>query len=502
MDLSCPAGQFVSVTSTGAWDADQCMFLGENCRCVRLPPLPLGDIGLYSALARDGQDLVMSAYNIDYGDLMFGIGQSDGSILWSFLDGVSTTTVSITGDVDGPRAGNSAAGPDVGLDTDIAVGPGGQIHIAYRDRDRGALKYAVLSTRQAIGTSGTRGWQLHTIEDGRSGETGLYSSLSLDALGRPRIAYLSVREDDGAGGRRSVLRLAFSSTTAPTSASDWSFRDIDTLSLNGRSCEHRCDANEVCLAQNQNCAVPDPAGCSAACTSTQRCISGACLTIDPLPPFRDLPLARGLWPSLQSLPDGGIMIAYHDRVLHGLRIAQIPGNDLRGGPLSIDIIDGSTGPGVLGDDTGLFPSLFVTPTGGIHVAYMNASAQSLRYKNLDAALAPLISEEVEGGLSVGGGPDGILIGADSALVVDQGGEVRIAYQDATRLDLRYARRGASATWTSVTLAGDETPYRGSFGFYTDQVLDRSGTNPAVSSYRYFLSAPSGPDNGLELYAPR
>ena len=38
-------------------------------------------------------------------------------------------------------------------------------------------------------------------------------------------------------------------------------------------------------------------------------------------------------------------------------------------------------------------------------------------------------------------------------------------------------------------------------FYADQVLAPDRTGPMVSSYRYFLSAPGGPDNGVALFSP-
>jgi hypothetical protein len=129
---------------------------------------------------------------------------------------------------------------------------------------------------------------------------------------------------------------------------------------------------------------------------------------------------------------------------------------------------------------------------------MNQTRRALLYRSLDANLQTLEVSIVEEGLTTSGGPDGVLIGADSALVVDRTGAVRIAYQDATNGELRYARR-MGAMWNILTLAGNESPYRGSFGFYNDQALDRDRENPLVSTYRYFLSAPNGPDNGVEVF---
>lgn len=488
--LTCPPGQFVSVTSSGAWSRRECEVTGETCRCEVLPPLPIGDIGLHSALAFDGTGAVMSAYNLDYGDLMFGFVQANGTVDWSFVDGVPTTTTSITGDVDGPRGGNSDPGVDVGLYTDIATDNAGRPHIVYQERARGALRYA----RQSA-----MGWQIHTVDGDAVGATGLYASLAFDAAGVPHVAYLAAREERG-GRRVSALRLAWASSGAPSARADWSFRDVAVYDLSGEGCDDRCNVDEVCLSSTGACVVPDPRSrCNPTCGSGEACVSGACRAVEPAPGFRDLPLARGLWPSLAVLADGTVVIAYHDRVDRSLHVARITG-DLRNAPIDDVTLDGLGAPSGSSDDTGLFPSLYATPGGELHLSYLNASRSALWYMLLDGSLAPIVAEEIEAGLAMGGGPDGALIGADSALVVDSSGIARVAYQDATLGDLKYARRRGTNDWVVLTLAGDEAEYRGSFGFYTDQVLDDTRTDPLVSTYRYDLGAAMGPRNGIEVFS--
>ena len=490
MGLECPPGEFVSVTSSGAWSRRECSVLGESCRCEQLPALPEGDIGLYSALAHDGRGAVLSAYNLDYGDLMFGLVQEDGSVAWEFVDGLPPTGP-VTGRIDGPRGGIATPGPDVGLYTDVAADNAGRPHIVYQDRDRGALKYARLDRT---------GWSVHTVQGEGVGDTGLYSSLVLDVSGRPVVAYLSAREVNG-DRRLSVLRLAVATTSTPTEAGHWRFRDLATVDLTGQPCADRCNTNEVCLASNQACVVPSAeSACTPRCGSREACVAGSCQAVRPLPAFRDLPRARGLWPSLALLPDGGALIAYHDRVDRSLRMARIDG-DLLGGALTTRVIEGTGAPGGGSDDTGHFPSLYVSPGGQIHLTYMNATRQALIYRVLERSLDTALTEDVEVGLGAGMSPDGLLLGADSALVVDADGVARVAYQDATQGDLKYARRAGVGQWSIITLAGGELPYRGSFGFYTDQILDPARRSPVVSTYRYFLSAPSGPMNGIELFGP-
>ncbi len=478
MGLTCAPGQFVSVTSSGAWSLRECRVTGESCSCEDLPPLPEGDIGLYSALDHDGRSLVVSAYNLDYGDLMFGIADEQGDLSWEFVDGVPTTTTSITGATDGPRGGNSDPGPDVGAYTDLVAD--GRPQIAYYDRDRGALKYATLTSN---------GWQHHEVDGSAIGDTGLYASIALDAGRRPVIAYLAAREVRGSS-RISALRIAFARTATPTGAADWATRDLDTYDLSGLSCDDRCNSNEVCLAGG-TCAVPEN-NCNPRCNAPEVCVARTCRATERTSPFRDLPQARGLWPSLGFLPDGTLLILYHDRVAGSLKAARITGRDLRGGPLTLATIDAQ-------GETGLYPSLFVTPGGELHVSYMNATRQALLYRTLDPQLQTVILETVIEGIAMGTGPDGVIFGADSAVVVDAPGIVRIAYQDATHGDLRYARRAPGGVWSSNVLAGESMPSMGSFGFYSDQVLLPGRQRAAVSTYRYFLAAPNGPDNGVVLF---
>jgi hypothetical protein len=486
MGLMCPPGQFISVTSSGAWDQNQCMFLGAACHCERLPPLPVGDVGLYSALAHDGASPVVSAYDLDYGDLVFGTVQPDGvTVAWEFVDGVPTTTTSITGDVDGPRGGNSEPGDDVGIYTDLAADALGRAHIAYVDRDKWDLKYA-------LGLAGT--WRIHTVAT--EGDTGLYASIALDAMGRPRIAYLGAREDTPNGDRRSVLRVSITATTTPTAVSDWTTREIETVSLSQFECADRCRIGEVCRAADFRCVKPDvPTRCTPLCSGDTRCLNGMCTAIEPLPPFRDLPKARGLWPSIGVLPDQSLLVAYHDRIDLSLKLARIAGPDPRTGAIDVRVIEGGS------DEVGLYPSLFVTPAGEIHLAYVNATRRSLVYRLLDQNLQTVSNEVVETGIGMGSDPDGELIGADPALVVDAQGVVRIAYQDATAGDLKYARRMAGGMWTLATLRGTESPYMGSFGFYNDQIIGPDRRSPLVSTYRFFLSAPMGAENGLVIVTP-
>jgi len=487
MGLACSPGEFLSITSTGAWDTGMCQLTGETCECEALPPLELGDVGLYSAIAYDRETPLVSAYNLTWGDLTLGRLQPDGITMdWEFVDGVGTSTTMITGGIDGPRRGNSDIGDDVGIYTDIAVDRRGRPHIAYMDRTNGALKYAV---------GDPAGWKIHTIESG--GSTGMFASMTISREGLRVVAYLAARQPNGST-RFNVLRLAISSTLTPTRDSDWQIRTIESQSLAAYGCEEQCNPGEVCRASDLQCHTPDPSGCPSGCGAGERCIANRCSLIDPLPPFRTLPLARGLWPSVQMLPDRTILVAYHDRIERNLKVARIAGPNPSTGAISVQTVDGR-GAGTM-DDVGHYPSLFVTPGGEIHLAYMNATRRSVQYRNLGAGLTTVVNERVESGLGSATVPGGDLVGADPAVVVDASGTVRIAYQNATTGELRYARRMGTDSWTIVTLKGKEMPYSGSYGFYTDQAVDSMRGAPMVSTYRYWLLE-DGNNNGLELITP-
>jgi len=484
-DLMCPRGQFISVTSTGAWDSGQCEILDEACECVRYPPLPEGDIGLYSAMTQDGQNTFLSAYNVDYGDLMFGVLLRDGTnIDWEFVDGVPSSTSAVTGDVDGPRGGLSEPGADVGLYTDIEVDVLGQPHIVYHDRTNGALKYAI---------GAMDGWKLHTIDS--AGTAGLYADLTFTDDGRPRIAYLTVREDRG-GSRHSTLKLAVSNSLSPQSSSAWTIRNLDDRSLTPYGCEVRCNPSEVCRASDHVCLTPSPANtCPDGCPdANEACYQGMCIGVDTIEPVSDLPKASGLWPSLDLKSDGTALVAYYDSINGELKMAEIAGPNPGVGVANTPWVVHTSAAA----DLGRFPSLFVSSAQEVHLSYLDQTRRAVVYRKLDSLHSTLVTEIVEEGLNQGISPSGDWLGADTALVVDATGIVRIAYQNGTSGALRYARRMSSGNWNLVTLKGEEDPYEGSYGFYVDQVLTQGGTAPLVSSYRYWLAEPMG--NGVVVVA--
>ncbi|MDY0061195.1 MAG: hypothetical protein RBU45_15410 [Myxococcota bacterium] len=66
------------------------------------------------------------------------------------------------------------------------------------------------------------------------------------------------------------------------------------------------------------------------------------------------------------------------------------------------------------------------------------------------------------------------VGADSRLILDRDGVLHVFYQDATTLDLLEAHPLPGGGFSRQTLAGDERPYAGAFGFYIDAATTDTG----------------------------
>ncbi|RME23254.1 MAG: hypothetical protein D6806_11590, partial [Deltaproteobacteria bacterium] len=79
------------------------------------------------------------------------------------------------------------------------------------------------------------------------------------------------------------------------------------------------------------------------------------------------------------------------------------------------------------------------------------------------------------------------VGNWAAIALDAAGNVRVAYQDGTTLDLVYAIRDAGG-WNVEILArrlyGDA--FEGAYGFYTDQVMNAAGDLAHISNFKHNL----------------
>jgi hypothetical protein len=388
--------------------------------CVCTPDVPYGRIGPFSAVAVTSTgDAWVSAYAETHGDLVVATARNPGRIpssAWEFVDGVPDGPVVIP-DSD-IRGGIVAKGPDVGKYTSIAIGAGDTPMVTYFDRDEGSLRFAARY-------GGV--WQIHVIDVGTGRIdpelggtiTGLYSSLTLRSDdGRPGVAYMA-QVSEGNGVVRAEVRFAASQSPTPTSVNDWVFWTVDS-------------------------AVLPPTGPDS----------------DPTP----IPGGLGLFVHATRDASQAPILAYYDRVAGALKLARF---DAVGGTFAApEVLDGGGG-----RDVGWYPSVAVDGEGVIHVSYMDATRDDLKYVNT-ADRTPVVIDD--GYRIVGLTEDGLpkpefhFVGDDSNMVITPTGPA-IIYQDATSHELLYAARTSSGTWQRRTIAGDERDFVGAYGFFASAV---------------------------------
>lgn len=177
----CPAGYELAPRQRGTVNPNSCALEGEVCECIEATPLPIGAIGRYSDLSAVSGVAWVSAYSDDYGDLIVGKGNPSEGLSWMWVDGVPTEAP-VVASPSGPRAGVEEQGADVGAYTSIGVSPQGIVHVAYLDRDRARLKYAVADTRLE-----ELSWRIYTLD--AEVEVEGWIELALSSTGLPFIVY-------------------------------------------------------------------------------------------------------------------------------------------------------------------------------------------------------------------------------------------------------------------------------------------------------------------------
>lgn len=133
-----------------------------------------GDVGAGCSLALDAADRVHISY-YDY-------DSTRGALRYATWDGVAghSWERQVVDDAD-----------DVGGYTSIALDRAGRPAISYRDFTNGDLKLARGAAAAPSGDAYTpAAWQIETVD--AAGDVGTYTSLALDNLDRPQIAYLDV----------------------------------------------------------------------------------------------------------------------------------------------------------------------------------------------------------------------------------------------------------------------------------------------------------------------
>jgi hypothetical protein len=477
----CPPGHELAYPSPPYMDEASCEPLPLQCSCKEGEALKPGILGRYSALAAAAGTLYASAYENDFGDLVLlsaKLGALDSQAR-EIVDGVPQKPPSKA--PSGWRGGIEEEGDDVGQDTDIVVGSAGEPIVSYRDVTNRSLKLA----RREGGK-----WTIHTVElpKGAKEIVGRYSALLLDG-GKLSIAYLALNVPDAAGSFKSELRWATAASDRPGATADWTVTAIESKAM---PCQNLCETGEVCVvkADGTSACQGKGAGCTPACTGDNACIASKCQPILPDAKYVDVPRANGLWPAPVLAASSPIVVFYDRTGTAGrLRAAKLAGGAWKVSTLAAPA----------GEDVGAFPAAAADGGSGVvHVSYQNATKLTLHYLQLTAAtMAVSTPETVDDGLR-GDGPHPV--GADSAIIVDGAGSVRVIYQDAQKADLLQARRAGAGSWTPNTPSDPDLgrALKGGgkgYGFYNDLVLEGG----AVYGSSFFYDAAATTKGGLAFF---
>jgi hypothetical protein len=145
--------------------------------------------------------------------------------------------------------------------------------------------------------------------------------------------------------------------------------------------------------------------------------------------------------------------------------------------------------------------VFIDQSGVSHISYVDATHDNLLYVNshdltpevVDDGYRPMDETTLDGLPS----PVYHLVGDSSSIQIGQG-QVVIAYQDSTVEQLRAAVRDPmTGTWAHKAIAGHDTPFRGSYGFYAQNRVN--GGQAVLSSYGINQHL-DNPDYFVEIFA--
>lgn len=476
--MTCNAG-FIATFKDNRNSFDACRLPEVQCLCAENPTLRSDDLGRFSAIAAEaGQGVVVSQYDGRYGDLVVSRYGLDGRRnRFEYVDGVPQGRA--TYGPSGPRGGVEAPGPDVGRYTDVALGQGGLVYVSYYDVTNGDLKVAMR------GTDGR--WQTLKV-DGSTGDVGQYTSIALDGDGHPVVSYFQRSGEAGFMASEcpapvptvavkyiTALKLARASKALPTQAADWSVKTVACVGRPPPPCDG-CMGTCADVGDGPTCFAA-MGTCAAACDpNTEVCVesagSGKCGRKYNPSQLLDVPLGVGVFSSL-AIRGNDTLIAYQRRELKPATLTAdggagrlVPDGDLYVVRVSSTnvvstpvLVDGS-------GDTGYFPDLKVNPSNQqLAVSYHDATSKSLKFVTAGQLTANLTAEVVDKGIDAATPGTQSIVGTDSAVVfAPSGGQVWLVYQDATKGDLKVARR--TNTWQVQPPVSTD----GAVGFFADAVF--------------------------------
>lgn len=429
---------------------EQCCPLA--CECLGLPPIVPTRFGRYSRVAFAGDEVLVSAYDAQFGDLVLARFKTDGSFSrLDYLDGIPAGGA-VVADPLGPRGGVVDTGENVGTHTSIAVDSVGLARIAYHDEDAGSLKVAI--------EQGNGAFLSHLVDDGQGdANIGQFTDIAVRADGTIFLTYLAHNASlAGQSGPATGVKLARSRTPLPSSAADW-----DLIVLDARPvfdpCGGTCAAGAACvLSSGSPQCFPEATGCAPSCNDSELCVQlGAareCASPALAPDSPEVPRARGLFSSI-TLDSGTPVVAYYDAIDGDLRVARLAGN-----VVSTAVIDGDGQAGRRTGDIGRFPSVARIGT-NLTIVYEDFDRHEVRsWQGSAAQLGTGGSYALVDRGQQASRSGKLFVGAGARLA--QGHAVPIAvYQDASNLNLKLASFDGTA-WVPGSLITE-----GAHGFYSD-----------------------------------
>jgi hypothetical protein len=263
-----------------------------------------------------------------------------------------------------------------------------------------------------------------------------------------------------------ALKFARATTQTPASDGDWTVKTIACMSRPPPVCD-ACTGICADPGMGPGCFTAGT-GCTGCDPSTQACVNVAgtnqCADKFTPPQLVEIPVGVGLFSSL-TFDGKDAIIAYmkrnapamaggaNDGDLYGVRVNA---QNTPGAPV---LLDGS-------GDTGYFPDVKLEPsTKAIAIGYHDFTAKAFRFYFSPQLQAGVTTEVIDTGVDQAAPGNQSWVGTDSAIVFGpSAGQVWAVYQDATKGDLKVARRTAS--WQVQTSLATE----GAVGFFADGVF--------------------------------
>ncbi|MBU6162832.1 MAG: hypothetical protein KGO50_17080, partial [Myxococcales bacterium] len=342
-----------------------------------------------------------------------------------------------------------------------------------------------------VGAGAEPTWTFFNLD--ASPGAGLWSTMIKDLAGFPMVVYTVPGIFSAeAGTYTTEVRLVRATTASPTSAADFATPVVVDSIVSTAPCGGTCVGRDACRLDTDVCERPARASaCDPACSDTQECFEDdagvrACAEVAASTALRFFPTGGGLFLDAEVDSEGRLWVAHYDGDNGNLLLSSLLlGTEER----SSQIIDGQTvdGAGVVTDsgNVGLHPDLMFTSAGELVIAYHDATLHWLRTWTRSSNLIEIVDDGYRCfnfDTTVNACREVITSRVGGDPVLFEGAGLEVLFQDATFHDLVTVPRTESGWQSFTTQAGNEDPYAGAFGFYSNVVSDSRGR--FFATYRF------------------